>query len=414
VSSPPGAAAEQTRPLRRARAAVSTLFLVNAVLYANLVPRLPEVKDGLGLTNAALGTALAGTPAGALLAGLFAPVVIGRFGSARVASFGLVGMCLALAGVPVAGTWAAFAAVLFVLGALDSVVDVAQNAHGFRVQRRYGRSIVNAFHGLWSAGAVLGGVMGSVAAGVAMPLSWHLTAVAVAFGALAVGTRRYLLPGPEDAERSTVRPAAGHGLAPAPWSRRFRAAVVSSRHAVLPLAALGVLAVCGAFVEDAGASWGALFLRSEVAVGAGLAGAAFVALQSAMTVGRLTGDRFVDRYGQRRVARVGGVLIAAGMALALALPSVPTTVVGFGAAGLGVATLVPAVMHTADELPGPPHGVGLTVVSWLLRVGFLVSPPLIGVLADRTDLRTALAVVVAAGVTIAVLGRVLTGRSEAA
>jgi MFS family permease len=414
VSPPPKLAAEHTRALRRARAAVSALFLVNAVLYANLVPRLPEVKDGLGLTNAALGTALAGMPAGALLAGLFAPVVIGRFGSARVASLGLVGMCLALAGVPAAGTWAAFASVLFVLGALDSVVDVAQNAHGFRVQRCYGRSIVNAFHGLWSAGAVLGGVMGSVAAGVALPLRWHLTAVAVTFGALAVGTRRFLLPGPEDAERSTVHPAAGHGPAPVPWSRRFRAAVVSSRHAVLPLAALGVLAVCGAFVEDAGASWGALFLRSEVAVGAGLAGAAFVALQGAMTVGRLTGDRFVDRYGQRRVARVGGALIAAGMALALALPSVPTTVVGFGAAGLGVATLVPAVMHAADELPGPPHGVGLTVVSWLLRVGFLVSPPLIGVLADRTDLRTALAVVVAAGVMIAVLGRVLTGRGDTA
>src|SRR3712207_7817304 len=47
----------------------------------------------------------------------------------------------------------------------------------------------------------------------------------------------------------------------------------------------------------------------------------FVALSVAMTVGRLTGDRVVDRFGQRRVARVGGALTAAGMGLALALPS---------------------------------------------------------------------------------------------
>jgi MFS family permease len=418
--------AHEARALQRARAAVSVLFLVNAVLYANLVPRLPEVKDALGLSNASLGAALASMPAGALLAGLFAPVVISRFGSARVASTGLIGMCAALVGVPLAGSWVGFAAALFALGALDSVVDVAQNAHGFRVQRRYARSIVNAFHGLWSAGAVLGGLMGSVAAGFAVPLGWHLTATAAFFGSLALLSWRFLLPGPEDTERATTAggpdrevfagdrdPDAAAEPDPTPPPTQRDAAVAVSRHTVLLLAALGVLAMAGSFVEDAGASWGALYLRNEVGAGAALAGAAFVALQGAMTVGRLTGDRFVDRYGQRRVARVGGGLIAAGIALTLALPSVYTAVVGFGAAGLGVATLVPAVMHTADEIPGLRHGVGLTVVSWLLRVGFLVSPPLIGVLADLRSLRAALVVVVAAGVTIAVLGRVLNGHDRA-
>ena len=101
-----------------------------------------------------------------------------------------------------------------------------------------------------------------------------------------------------------------------------------------------------------------------------------------MTLGRLTGDRVVDRFGQRRVVRVGGALTAAGMGLALAVPSIPTTLLGFALAGLGVATLVPAVYHAADELPGLPRGLGLAVVNWLLRIGFLVSPPLIGVLAD--------------------------------
>jgi MFS family permease len=82
-----------------------------------------------------------------------------------------------------------------------------------------------------------------------------------------------------------------------------------------------------------------------------------------MTVGRLTGDRVVDRFGQRRVAMVGGVLIAAGLGLALAVPSIPTTLVGFALAGLGVATLVPAVYHAADELPGLASGSGLTVIN---------------------------------------------------
>jgi MFS family permease len=173
------------------------------------------------------------------------------------------------------------------------------------------------------------------------------------------------------------------------------------------MTALGVLAACGAFVEDAGSSWSALYLRDELAAAPAVAGLGFVALSAAMTIGRLTGDRAVDRFGQRRVVRVGGALTAAGMGLALALPSIPTTVLGFALAGLGVATLVPAVYHAADELPGLRRGLGLAVVNWLLRIGFLVSPPLIGLLADAISLRVALLTVVLAGLGALLLGRVL-------
>src|SRR5690606_25850007 len=117
-----------------------------------------------------------------------------------------------------------------------------------------------------------------------------------------------------------------------------------------------------------------------------------------MTVGRLTGDRVVDRFGQRTVVRAGGVLAAAGMGAALAVPSTATVLAGFALAGLGVATLVPAAMHTADELPGLSSGTGLTVVSWLLRGGFLLSPLLVGAVADLAGLRVGLLSVVVAGV----------------
>jgi len=179
------------------------------------------------------------------------------------------------------------------------------------------------------------------------------------------------------------------------------------RSAVLGLTVLGILAACGAFVEDAGASWSALYLRTELTAGAALAGLGFVALQGAMTVGRLIGDRVVDRFGQRRVVEAGGALTAAGMGLALAFPSVPSTLAGFAMAGLGVATLVPAVYHAADELPGLRRGTGLAVINWLLRIGFLLSPLVIGVLADATSLRVALLAVVVAGLGALLLGRAL-------
>lgn len=392
--------AAPARSLRRARAAVSTLFLLNAALYANVVPRLPEIKDRLDLSNAALGSAIAAMPAGALVAGLLAPVLIRRFGSATVAALGVVALSAGVAAVPLGSTWVALASVMVLVGGLDAIVDVAQNAHGLRVQRAYGRSILNSMHGLWSVGAAAGGLLGSAAAGLRIPLGAHVLGSAVLFSLLALVAYRFLLPGPEDAERvgSTEYEGGTTGRG------RVRAVTV---HTAALLGVLGTLAACEAFVQDAGSSWSALYMRGTVETGAAVGGLAFVSLQLAMTGGRLVGDRVVDRFGQRRVARAGGIVTATGMSIALAYPSVGTALLGFALAGLGVATLVPAAMHTADELPAVPPGIGLTVVSWLLRVGFLLSPALVGLAADASSLRVALLAVVLAGLVVSVLGRVL-------
>jgi MFS family permease len=402
-------AAPLTRQVRHARTAIATLFLTNGAIYFNIVPRYPEIKAELGLSNAALGAAIAAFPIGALLAGLLAGVVIRRVRSSRAGALGIVLTSVATLAVAVAPNVYTLAVALFVVGALDSIVDVAQNAHGLRVQRLYGRSIVNSLHGVWSIGAVLGGLMGSAAAGLSLPLPVHLTISAVLFSVVAIAAYRYLLPGPDDSERAA---ALSGDTTASDATPEVRPAAAAGRGAVRMLAVLGILAACGALVEDAGASWGAVYMTGDLHTSAALGGMAVVALQVAMTIGRLTGDRVVDRFGQRTVVRAGGALAAAGMAAALAVPSVPATLAGFALAGLGVATLVPAAMHTADELPGLSPGTGLTVVSWLLRGGFLLSPPLIGLLADWTSLRVGLFSVVAAGLITVMCSQVLVQRAR--
>ncbi|MGH9138098.1 MAG: MFS transporter, partial [Acidimicrobiales bacterium] len=92
---------------------------------------------------------------------------------------------------------------------------------------------------------------------------------------------------------------------------------------------------------------------------------------------------------------------------ALAVHTPWAALAGYALAGLGVATLVPAAMHTADALPSLPAGAGLTVVSWMLRVGFLLSPPIVGIVADAASLRVGLLGVVLAGLAVLVAARVL-------
>jgi fucose permease len=179
------------------------------------------------------------------------------------------------------------------------------------------------------------------------------------------------------------------------------------------VAALGAVLVFAGSTEDAGNTWGALFMRSTFEATPFLAGMAFVALQGAQTIGRFTGDAIVDRLGDRLTARIGALIALAGMCLALLLPSPLTALIGFAAAGWGIATLFPAAFRTADDLPGVPHGVGITVVGWLARLGFFITPPIVGALADALTLRYALWMVPVYAVGILAFSGVLSDRRAA-
>ncbi|MFP7761701.1 MFS transporter [Marisediminicola sp. LYQ85] len=393
--------------VRRARVAVALLFLTNGALFANFLPRYPEVMRNLDLTNTAFGLAVAAFPLGALIAGLSAGYLVRRFRSSRVA---VASTLVTAAGILIAGSgsaWITLALGMALAGAMDSITDVAQNSHGLRVQRLFRRSILNSFHAIWSVGAVLGGVLGAGAAQAGIPIPLHLAISAVIFGGIAMVAYRFLLPGPEPADVATEAPSAAVAGSPAATSP---AATPRRRTGMLKyaiLAALVVIASAGAIVEDSGASWSAIYLSGSLGASAFVAGIGFVALQGMQFVGRIFGDRLVDRFGQRAVARTGGVTVFVGMGLALGFPSTVGTIVGFGLAGLGVATLIPAAMQAADELDGFRPGTALTLVSWLLRVGFLISPPIVGAIADAGSLRLGLTIVPLVGLLVVIFARVL-------
>lgn len=393
--------APATARLQRARLGVTLLFMTNGLIWANLAPRYPEIRRAIGLTYGEFGIALTFSGFGALVVGLSAAAIIRRHSSRMVGVTTMIAMGAAAFTLALAPNGIVFAAILFLVGAIDSIVDVAQNAHGLRVQREYGRSIINAFHGMWSVGAAVGGLMGGAAAGLGIPVSVHLGGVAVLVAIINLACLRLLLTGPDPHPESAER---AHGrafpkVAPAVW---------------LSLALLGLIAIAGAWVEDAGISWSASYLQDELLTGPTIASLGFVALMAMHFVGRLVGDRLIDRYGPRLVVRVGGLVTALGMGAALAWPSVPLTIVGFGLAGLGVATTIPVAFHAADALPGFRAGTGLAILSWALRLGFMLSPVVVGAIADATSLRVGLLLVCAAGLALVGLAGALSRSPQAA
>ena len=387
LSTPPGT--RHSPVLIRARAGVCLVFLANGLGFANLVPRFPEIVAGLGLSKSAFGQAVAAASVGALVAGLAASWLISRLTSAKVASLGMLVVALALLGAGLARSWLVLAVCLLVVGGTDSIVDVAQNAHGLRVQRRWGASIVTSFHASWSLGAVLGAAMGQALAGAGVGLGTHMMLTAVVLLVLSTGPlfAGWFLPGHDRADRgpdeikefdnaSAVRPATS--------SRRVGPVTI------LVLLVVGLLCAASMFPEDVAMNWSSLLL-SEQGAGAGHVGLGLVALQGTMIVGRLVGDRIIDAVGQRAVIAWGGALVTLGMSIALLVSSVPGTLLGMAISGAGCAVAVPVTYSAADDVEGLPPGLGLTIVSWLARLAGLLAPPVVGRLADDHGLWVALA-----------------------
>ncbi|WP_347271951.1 MFS transporter [Brachybacterium equifaecis] len=397
---------------RRARWAVSLIFFLNGASFCAILPRYPEIVESIGLSNAAFGLAVGVGPLGGLAAGLFAATLMRRLGSSKVSViFQIIASTTHLL-VYTSGSWLWLASALFLAAAADSITDIAMNAHGMRVERRYGRSILNSYHGYWSLGAVAGGLVGAACAQLEVPLWAQGLAGLVVFGALAAASHRFLLTGADTTEREPAaasaaspsaasagsipeaaaddvtgmdRPASAPDVSRAPR----RIAGMTARGFAL-VAALGMVLVFAGSTEDAGNTWGALFMSRTFDAAPFVAGLAFVALQGAQTIGRFLGDGVVDRLGDRLTARIGALLSAAGMSFALLVPHPVTALIGFALAGWGVATLFPAAYRSADEMDGVAPGVGITVVGWFARLGFFLTPPLVGALADALTLRYAL------------------------
>ena len=165
----------------------------------------------------------------------------------------------------------------------------------------------------------------------------------------------------------------------------------------------GLIALCAAYDEGAIGDWGALHLRQDLRVGAGLAAAGYAAFALAEATGRLSGTSLLERLGRTRVLVLGGLTACAGMLLASLAPDVWLALVGFAATGLGLANLFPAAIARSGLLAG---SAGVALTSLLGYSGFLLGPPAIGFLASEFGLRaglTTLSLLALAAATIAYL-----------
>jgi MFS family permease len=374
--------------MSRPRTAVAAAFLIHSMVSGTWAPRLPAIKESLGLSDGELGTALVGLAIGLVVGTRVAGAPIDRWGSRPFmrAGFPLLAATLLLPALADNGVQLFLA--LLVLGVASGALDVAMNAQGIEVERTLRKPILSGLHGLWSVGLGLGAGLAALAAAAGLDPLPHFAIVAAVLALASLVFLRGLLP---EHEQIRAPEPDNEDRIPLRWT--------------LPLALLGVIVFCSFVGEGSASDWSAVYMTQELGTSQALGALAFASFAVTMATMRFVADSLRTRFGNVVLVRGGSLVAAGGLGLALLINEPAAAIAGFALLGLGLAAVVPIAFAAAGEMDPRATGSLVGRVATVGYVGSVAGPIAIGWLAEATSLRTALGLVVVLALVIAVAAR---------
>jgi predicted MFS family arabinose efflux permease len=333
---------------------------------------VPFTKIRFGLNDATLGLILLAPGIGGILAMPLAGIGVARYGSKFVLlaagiAFGIILPALAIAPSP-----AAFTLLLFLFGAAFGMIDIAMNAQAVASETRSGSLLMSSFHAQYS--------LGTLAVALATSLLLKLganNAFCAALSGLAIfailAQHKFLQPKQDD-------------------PRADGPAFAMPNRATI---ALGLACFACFMTEGAVTDWSSIFLRFSRGVGISAAFYGYAGFALAMAATRLAGDRAATILGKPAIMRLGSLLAAAGMLLAILTPYEATDVIGFALVGVGTGNIAPLIFSAASKIPGMSPNASVPAIMTLGYAGFLLGPVLIGLIANATSLGTSFALIAA-------------------
>ncbi|MGP4130318.1 MFS transporter [Pantoea tagorei] len=339
------------------------VFLIAGLGMSSWAPLVPFASQRLALSGASLGALLLCLGMGSLAAMPVTGALVGRFGCRRVI-FGST--LVTLATLPLLATLAttgSMAATLIIFGAGLGMLDVAMNVQAVEVEKAASKPMMSGFHGFFSLGGILG------AGAVSLLLSVGLSPLASV--ALVLLLMALLL------------------AASLPTLMRERLHQPDQPWLVMPrgfVAFLGLLCFILFLAEGAVLDWGALLLLQSPEMSTAHAGLGYAVFSVAMTIGRLTGDRIIDRFGRFPVMLTGALTASAGLALAVYLPWPQMALLAFLLVGFGLSNTVPMLFNAVGNQRDMPSNLGISAMTTLGYAGILSGPALIGFISQWLSL----------------------------
>nr|NLD40448.1 MFS transporter [Actinomycetales bacterium] len=360
--------------VRAAALATAAVFSGNGLIFAIWASRLPSVRDLLNVSPAQMGGILLIASLGSILALPTTGGFIMRFGLRPTLGTGAVIATVAMALAALGAQWGSIPLVafgLFLAWMGSSVVDVGMNLHGGRVEHLLGRAIMPLLHAGFSAGAIIGAVIGWATSLLGIGIVPTVGGVAALVALTMLSALRYF--------RLPEQRGSGSG-------QSIRASLTAWRE---PRTLLIGLVVLGAgLTEGAANDWLALAVVDGFGQDHATGALTFGIFLGFMTATRLVGPRLLERFGRVAVLRVLVLLAILGLALFVFAPLGPA-MVGVVLWGVGAGLGFPVGMSAASDDP-LKAAARVSVVSTVGYAAFMAGPPVLGLLAEHVGYRSAL------------------------
>lgn len=357
----------------RVRWATALLFFGMGFSFATWASRIPNIKTNLHLSEVALGNLLFALPIGQLVAMTFSGKIVTRYGSRGLSLIGLFLYSACLPMISWASTKWELAGALFLFGFFANLCTIAINTQGVYTQAYFDKPIMGSFHGAWSLAGFFGALTGLAMLSFEISVAQHFCIALVLVLLLLVCIAQYLIKNkskkPDEKE--------SYSFLKKPDKQLFW---------------LGIICFCGMASEGIMFDWSGVYFKEIVKAPGALFALGYTIFMISMASGRFLSDLLVTLWGQQKVIFYSGLVISMGLFTAALFPYLLTATIAFMLVGFGVSNVIPIVFNTAGTQPNVPPGIALTIVTSISFMGFLIGPPLIGFIAELTNLRISFAV----------------------
>ncbi|AMG59271.1 MFS transporter [Pantoea vagans] len=356
-------AAQQHKHQSRLNWGTRTIFLINGLGMSAWAPLVPFARDRLQLSGASLGALLLCLGIGSLAAMPVTGTLVARFGCRRVMGFSTLLVLLMMPLLATADSHLVMAAALMLFGAGLGMLDVAMNYQAVQVEQTADKPMMSGFHGFFSLGGILG------AGAVSLLLSHAFTPLHATLVVMAVMLLLLLWRLPVLMSQRLHQPDQPWLVIPRGW-----------------VAFLGLLCFILFLAEGAVLDWGALLLLENPTMSPAYAGLGYAVFSVAMTLGRFSGDKIIQRFGRYPVMLTGALTAAAGMTLAVWLPWPEIALLAFLLVGFGLSNTVPMLFNAAGNQQDMPANLAISAMTTLGYAGILSGPALIGFISQWISL----------------------------
>lgn len=356
-------AAQQNKHQSRLNWGTRTIFLINGLGMSAWAPLVPFARDRLQLSGASLGALLLCLGIGSLAAMPVTGTLVARFGCRRVMCFSTLLVLMMMPLLATADSHLVMAAALMLFGAGLGMLDVAMNYQAVQVEQAADKPMMSGFHGFFSLGGILG------AGTVSLLLSQSFTPLAATLMVMTVMLLLLLWRLPVLMNERLHQPDQPWLVIPRGW-----------------VAFLGLLCFILFLAEGAVLDWGALLLLQNPVMSPAWAGLGYAVFSVAMTLGRFSGDKIIQRFGRYPVMLTGALTAAAGMSLAVWLPWPEIALLAFLLVGFGLSNTVPMLFNAAGNQQDMPANLAISAMTTLGYAGILSGPALIGFISQWISL----------------------------